>query len=297
MRATLKTLAERILVDGGAAGALRLVRGPRALILAYHNVVRDEDAVPGMSAHTPLSDFRRQMAILKEYVQVMPLTRVMDPRPMDRKPRVAVTFDDGYRGSLNLAVPVLEEFGVPATFFLAPGLLGGPPPWWDALPLSGWEDFQKVFIDLRGRDPEVRRWAEAQGIAYRSVGHDLLPASGSEVRTLVGREGITVAAHSWSHPNLAAVDADTLGAELERSRDWIAARFPNAIPWVAYPYGLNSALVRERAAAIGYEAGLTVQGGWIPKDGVDRFAIPRLNIPAGLTARGFKLKLSGLFAR
>jgi peptidoglycan/xylan/chitin deacetylase (PgdA/CDA1 family) len=296
MRARLKRLAERVLVDGGAARTLRAARGARTLVLAYHNVVRDGDSVPGMSAHLPLSDFRRQMAILAESARVVPLDRVLEPDPPGRRPRVAVTFDDGYRGASRLAVPVLEELGLPATFFLAPGLLGGDAPWWDALPISGWDEFATVFVELQARDAAVRRWAAERGIRTRTLPPDLQPASVGEAIELAGREGLTVGAHSWSHPNLAAVPAEALDRELAGSRQWIAARFPNAIPWIAYPYGLNSARVRERAAGAGFHAGLTIQGGWFPKNGVDRFALPRLNVPAGLSERGFRLKLSGLFA-
>jgi peptidoglycan/xylan/chitin deacetylase (PgdA/CDA1 family) len=296
MRARLKTLAERVLVDGGVARIIRTARGARTLVLAYHNVVRDGEAVPGMSMHLPLSDFRRQMAVLAESARVIPLACVLEPEPPGRKPRVAVTFDDGYRGALRLAVPVLEDLGLPATFFLAPGLLGGDAPWWDALPISGWDEFATVFVELQARDAAVRRWAAERGIRSRTLPPDFQPTSVGEAIELAGRAGFTVGAHSWSHPNLAAVAADALDLELEGSRQWVAARFPNAIPWIAYPYGLNTALVRDRAAAAGFQAGLTIQGGWFPEVGVDRFAMPRQNVPAGLSTRGFRLKLAGLFA-
>jgi peptidoglycan/xylan/chitin deacetylase (PgdA/CDA1 family) len=35
-----------------------------------------------------------------------------------------VTFDDGYRDNVEVALPVLETRGIPATFFLVPPLLG-----------------------------------------------------------------------------------------------------------------------------------------------------------------------------
>jgi Polysaccharide deacetylase len=46
---------------------------------------------------------------------------------------VAITFHDGYRDTLDLAVPTLERLGLPATFFPAPGLPpGAVTPWDDA---------------------------------------------------------------------------------------------------------------------------------------------------------------------
>ena len=43
-----------------------------------------------------------------------------------------ITFDDGYRDNFDLAVPILRERGIPATFFLPTAFLDSPRlPWWD----------------------------------------------------------------------------------------------------------------------------------------------------------------------
>ena len=47
---------------------------------------------------------------------------------------VSITFDDGYSDNLLNAKPILEEFALPATFFLTSGYLQGDNDfWWDAL--------------------------------------------------------------------------------------------------------------------------------------------------------------------
>lgn len=48
--------------------------------------------------------------------------------------RIAVTFDDGYSDNLYAALPALEHFGIPATFFITTGDIGnGREFWWDEL--------------------------------------------------------------------------------------------------------------------------------------------------------------------
>jgi peptidoglycan/xylan/chitin deacetylase (PgdA/CDA1 family) len=102
---------------------------------------------------------------------------------------------------------------------------------------------------------------------------------------------LTVASHTWSHPNLSALNEDALGAELRRPLDWLRERFAGVPAWIAYPYGLASNTVREAARAAGYDAGFMVAGGWIERAGGDALAQPRLNIPAGLSTSGLRLRL------
>jgi peptidoglycan/xylan/chitin deacetylase (PgdA/CDA1 family) len=46
------------------------------------------------------------------------------------RPRVAVSFDDGYRDFLDYAAPVLEEFRLPVNLNIIPGCIdSGRPPW------------------------------------------------------------------------------------------------------------------------------------------------------------------------
>ncbi len=51
------------------------------------------------------------------------------------------------------------------------------------------------------------------------------------------------------------------------------------------------------AAAAGYAAALRVDGGWIPDPrAADRLDLPRLNVPAGVSRRGFELRTAGMLA-
>lgn len=51
-----------------------------------------------------------------------------------RRPRIVVTFDDGYADNLINAVPIAEAKGVPLTVFVTSGVLGSASGfWWDRL--------------------------------------------------------------------------------------------------------------------------------------------------------------------
>ena len=122
-----------------------------------------------------------------------------------------------------------------------------------------------------------------------------LSADECEIRTAVADTNITLGSHSWNHPNMTAVDRECLERELAAPQEWLQRRFPDhSIPWFSYPFGLENPEVREAARMAGYDAAVRVAGGWFTPPGEDPMALPRLNIPAGISRKGFLLRLSGL---
>lgn len=109
--------------------------------------------------------------------------------------------------------------------------------------------------------------------------------------------GIAIGAHSWSHPNLARVTQEELESELRKPLDWLGSAGVNGVSVLAYPYGLYSREVMLAVEKAGYGSALKVSGGWLPRTGCSPWALPRYNVPAGISEEGFQLRLAGLFAR
>jgi peptidoglycan/xylan/chitin deacetylase (PgdA/CDA1 family) len=124
---------------------------------------------------------------------------------------------------------------------------------------------------------------------------EMVIAAEQELRDAAAVPGITFGSHSWSHPNLIALNPAEIHYELIEPLHWLRERFDNVVPWLAYPYGLSSEVVRQAAAAAGYMAALRVSGGWLPKEPLSRYALPRFNVPSGLSNDGFALRTAGLF--
>ncbi len=298
-RATLKACFEAGLVRSGVPALNRAARARRGLVLAYHNVVPDSS--PGFgdrSLHLPRGLFMRQLESLLATHTVVPLEQVLDAPVAGRRPRAAITFDDGYRGAVLLGVAELAKRGVPATLFVVPSFVGKGPFWWDALAAERGVDpalRARALDELRGKDQEVRGWAARERIPTATVPEWALVASEAELRSAVRHPGITLGSHTWTHPNLVRLGGgDELRAELRRPLVWLRERFTSVIPWLSYPYGLATPAVEAAVRQAGYTAALALGGGWFPSTRVNRWAVPRENIPSGLSENGFVIRSSGL---
>jgi peptidoglycan/xylan/chitin deacetylase (PgdA/CDA1 family) len=302
-RSHLKGAIERIIVSSGVAALRRRAMRRRTLIVAYHNVVPEGESVRGaLSLHLPQSAFAQQLELLGELGQVIPLSSIRD-EPPDDGPRFVITFDDAYAGALSAAVVELQRRHMPATIFVAPGLFG-LTPWWDLVAdgETGYtpeveRDF--AMVDLAGRRDDVLAWARTKPSRIRSTTDAPQVGTSDELRAALDYDGLSLGSHSWSHANLAALRGAELELELRKPAEWLARTFVDRYtPWLAYPYGQATLDTERAAAAAGYIGGLRVDGGWLSHSpSQSPFALPRFNVPRGLSERGFVLRLSGIFPR
>ena len=298
MNSFLKRRAERVLSSNAFGRVTRhRVRGKR-LILAYHGIVPDGEAPAGERAlFIRQRDFAAHLDVLAEVADVAPLDEIDEIG--DGRPRVAITFDDAYRGAVREGVRELANHRMPATIFVVPGRLNNHVFWWDALSHGAPEPSPAVrehaILTLGGIDEGVRAWASSSS----TPSSDALPdfsrtATVDELIEATEHEGITVGSHTWSHANLASLSAEDIAAEVVRSRDWLTARFADrAILWLAYPYGLDSASAHLVLADASYRGALRIVGGWHGPHEFSPFSRPRLNVPAGLSADGLRSRLLG----
>lgn len=141
-------------------------------ILMYHYISEppaDADIYRIDLSVTP-NNFREQMAYLAEngfqtidlYDLSAAITSQIDLPP---KP-VIITIDDGYRDAYENAFPILQEFGLKATFFVAPEFVDQEHeaymnwPMIEELASSGMriESISKTHADLSGQDRNFLIW-------------------------------------------------------------------------------------------------------------------------------------------
>ena len=299
VRTTLKHCLEGLAVGFGVDRIRRRLHGDTPIILAYHNVVPDELAGLGdASLHISLGRFRQHLDALTSTHEVRPLEEVLFGRQhLDEETSIAaITFDDAYRGTLEVALPELQARKLPATLFVAPAILGDRTLWWDAISAPS----------LGGPWPEVRTRILEEGEGKEESARLMVPDAPwqempSLMRTVTEAElleletgfDLSIGSHTWSHPSLPHLSKDDLSEELLQPREWLRARFPERyLDVLSYPYGHSSREVRRAVEEAGYQAGLALRGTRRQnlEDGTG-YAVPRLNIPSGLSRNGLKLRL------
>ena len=305
LRRHLKSTFEQGALWSGIPGAMRHRHRGDVLVLAYHNIVPDGAPSAGdLSLHLPQRRFAEQLDALVRTHDIIPLASALAGYAGDR-PAAVITFDDAYEGAVTAGIAELEARKLPATIFVAPSYLNGGDFWWDALTEPGAGALSPALRswaldDCAGRDTDIRARAPREHGAHLSRvpahargahEHDLLSAASTP--------GITLGSHTWSHPNLSRLDGDLLSRELALPLAWLRERFSNVLAAISYPYGLASTQVERAAARAGYTAGLRIEGGWMSRNGANAnaFALPRLDVPSGLSAAGFELRAAGVRVR
>lgn len=206
-------------------------------IIYYHRVAPEADPDTGVTPEI----FDRQMHFLKGIgFRGVPLKTILTGGT-STDPRIAITFDDGYRDNLEWAAPILEKYGFRATIFCISGKPGG---------LSDWD-----------KDP---RW----------VGHPLLNVT--QMRELDHR-GFEIGSHTRTHPDLSMLSDQAVEEELVGSRMELEDMLGRSIETFCYPYGRYSPSSPEIARKAGYRAARTTQR-MVPGRVEDRFLLPARTI-------------------
>jgi peptidoglycan/xylan/chitin deacetylase (PgdA/CDA1 family) len=90
-------------------------------VLIYHTI-NHADGRPDCPEMVSPERFEEQLSWLSRRRNVLPLTDILTRSRRSRG--VAITFDDGYRDNLTIALPLLEKYRLPMTLFVVAGFVG-----------------------------------------------------------------------------------------------------------------------------------------------------------------------------
>jgi len=216
----------------------------RVLILMYHQV--DIPLTQGEHRFcTPPGEFRKQMAWLKEAdYRTVGMDEVVEHvagRIVLPEKSVHITFDDGFIGVFEHALPVLKTHDIPATLFALPGCEGGTNEWM-------W-----------------RREFPRRALLSR------------EQLRLLADEGVTIGSHTRTHVRLPEISPEEAETEIVASKAELEDMLGREVAHFAYPYGLFNETVRETIKRAGYRSACSTRSGF-NRPGEDAYLLRRIDV-------------------
>jgi peptidoglycan/xylan/chitin deacetylase (PgdA/CDA1 family) len=296
----IREKAARVLTRAGvvdAAFGVRARLAPLLSVVTHHHVfdVGPDYPFDGEVADATPAQFRARVEALARrctIVGVDELCRGLAGEPLPKNPAL-LTFDDGYRSCLEVALPILRDVGARAVFFIATGYVQERRLyWWERiawivkraragrlalsypapreLELGGdrrpaIRALTRLVKDTPGLDldrllADVARAADVEwtDVIERRLADELI-MTWDQVRALRDA-GMDVESHSRRHRVLATLDPAALAEDLAGSRADLERELGRRVRAIAYPVGARIAgtpALRGAVAAAGYELGFT----------------------------------------
>lgn len=265
------------------------------LIFLFHGLFRNRDEIAtgvmdpqqGITVDM-LSTFIRHFR-LQGYHFVSP-DDLLDRPALDEK-CCLITFDDGYYNNVR-ALPVLEEFDVPAVFFISTDHVKYEKAfWWDVVYRESkkrrWTSGQirkalTCYKLLKTSDVESDLRQRFGNSALQPVGDLDRPFSSSEIRSFASHRFVFLGNHTRDHAVLTNYSEAEVSEQISAGQDSILRMTGTMPKIIAYPNGNESFSIRSIAWKLGLRTGV---GAWPGKN-----SLP-LKIDAGgaMTMRRFTL--------
>ncbi|MGA9812214.1 MAG: polysaccharide deacetylase family protein [Terriglobales bacterium] len=262
--------------DNSIAGACaRLFRNsPALLIFTFHSLFASPEEIarglldPQQGITTQIfSQFVRDFT-QHGYRFVSP-REILDGPETEAKAAI-ITFDDGYYNNVR-AVPVLEEFQIPAVFCISTSHVAtGKAFWWDTLyresRTRGWSSLRTDHVRaalklIRSRDAERHLCSEFGEASLRPVSDLDRPLTSKELVQLASHPLVHIGNHTVDHAILSNYSPTEIKEQIAGAQDFIRGLTGKSPELIAYPNGNVSAEIVRMARDGGLRLGVTVQPG------------------------------------
>ena len=200
-------------------------------ILAYRSL-DDSDSVISTS---PILFLEHMARLVDSGAKVVPLEQVQAIPGS-----VALTFDGGFANFLDYGLPVLQQYGFPATVFIVSAFCGDRNRW-----------------DRKRRDVPK------------------LPLMGWDELATLPRPLIQVGAQSVTHPHLPSLKREAVIVELDACRQAIAHVTGTESTSFSYPFGATSPMIRQLVAER-FQVACGERLDYVETDS-DRLELPRID--------------------
>lgn len=200
-----------------------------ARFIAFHDIMPEERII-----------FENSLKILKNKTNVISLDDFFAKKLSNDEINVVITFDDGYKGWVTYALPVLKKLELPATFFVSSGFIG----------LTKDEEAKFIKSKLFTKLPPRK-------ITGSLTKEDLIKISDSN---------LTIGAHTVNHSDLELLkDRREVNYEIIEDKYQLEKIIGKEIRYFAYPtgtYNNTNINLAEVLISAGYKGAVTINHGF-----------------------------------
>lgn len=220
------------------------------LVLNYHSVSSDKTIID-----ITKKEFAKQIKYLSGHYSFVSLDEINNSSnrlSRSQKPRIALTFDDGYLDNLKTVTPILKKNKIPATFFV----------------LSRPENVNR--FELANNKPLMTR---------------------KHIRKL-SFEGFEIGCHTATHADLSKISKSQLIDEIVTAKKELEEVIRKPVRFFAYPKGVytkESAVICRKA---GYAKAFTTDNTNTVFANLETMLTPRIGVDRTLNLMRFKAKLT-----
>jgi peptidoglycan/xylan/chitin deacetylase (PgdA/CDA1 family) len=313
--------------SGAAALYVKASRARGATVLMYHSV---PDAairrwIDPRSA-VPLEIFEAQMDFLARRRKVVSMSELVGTLEGGDSPEpgtVVISFDDGYRDTLEVAAPVLERHGFPAILYLATGYVTRAENQWASQLHAAFQFRTEHRLCVEGHEPQ-RFELRGEGAvleAYESIARRLLTADWKERSRLLGQvteqllpreepprltltwaeiaeltrrhPRFEIGVHTRDHIDLTAHGEETARAEIEACVADVARELNVSVEHFSFPYGRSNDRIRQIVADSSLRSAVVTEPASLIRRDTYRYAMPRTEVTPAMTR--FRFQTSGAY--
>lgn len=305
----------------GLMPAVRSLFAGRAAIIMFHEIQRDNRFE--LETGTSVSLFERSLSWLRrEGWEIVSLEECLERLSRDDRSRryAVLTFDDGYRDNVSVALPILERRNVPFLMYVPTGAATRTlQSWWLGLRelIRSRDDVTVEAMDTRFHCPDYEAKVSALARATEWVHEDyrrgamLAPTfrkagvslsalneryflDEGEIQALSLHPLASIGGHTTSHSALKILDSASARAEMADNRSYLQNLTQGPVRHFAYPYGNPKACgprEEQLASAVGFSTAVTTRPGQLDELPSDQFGLPRVIVDSEI---GFQARMNGL---
>jgi peptidoglycan/xylan/chitin deacetylase (PgdA/CDA1 family) len=261
------------------------------LNLMYHGVV-NRDSTDFFPRHITAEEFEKQLVYFKNNFEIISphqaFENILNYRET-KKPCISISFDDGYLNNKTVALPLLEKYQIPATFFIS-SVCSRPANdhifWSDVVAFSrafskenwieikGIKFFKKKKYDLIDIKTGISAYSYLKKMKVTERDEaiidlktryeireklELLPfefwklMDHQQLKKFSSHPLVNIGSHGHRHFNLGQIEPKDALFEMQHSKNQLEKTIGKSVDYFAFPDGCYNDNVLEIGRKIGYK--------------------------------------------